>query len=84
VNGGGGDDTIDARDGEKDLVNGSLGTDTVLIDRRLDATLETEHRPFPEPENVARGRPVRASMALPTGPAAWIDDGHRIGFWSSL
>ena len=39
---------------------------------------------FPEPDNVARGRPVRASMALPTGPAAYVTDGHRIAFWSSL
>jgi tricorn protease-like protein len=84
VNGGSGDDTIDSRDGERDFVNGWQGTDIVLADRRLDGTSEMERRLFPEPDNLARGRPVRASMALPTGPAAWAVDGHRVGFWSSL
>jgi hypothetical protein len=27
---------------------------------------------------------MHASMALPTGPAAWAADGHRVGSWSSL
>ncbi|HWQ01496.1 MAG TPA: discoidin domain-containing protein, partial [Gaiellaceae bacterium] len=83
VNGGGGDDSIDSRDGDGDVVNGSDGTDTVVADRWIDAALDVQHRVFPEPENVARGRPVRASVALPTGPAPLVDDGHRIAFWSS-
>jgi Ca2+-binding RTX toxin-like protein len=84
VNSGPGDDTIDSRDGDHDFVNGWQGVDTVLADRRIDGTSEIERRLFPEPDNLARGRPVRSSMALPTGPAPWVDDGHRIGFWSSL
>lgn len=84
ANGGAGDDTIDARDGDLDVANGSQGTDTVLADRRLDVAFETEHRVFPDPTNVARGRPVRASMELPTGPAALANDGRRAAFWSSL
>jgi Ca2+-binding RTX toxin-like protein len=84
VNAGPGDDTVDARDGGNDLVNGGGGTDTVLEDRRIDATLETEHRVFPDLDNLARGRAVRASLQLPTGPAAYAVDGHRSAFWSSL
>ena len=84
IDAGPGNDTVDARDGDPDVINAGTGDDAALVDRGLDRVRNVDRAAFPEPDNVARGRPVRASMALPTGPAAYVTDGHRIAFWSSL
>jgi hypothetical protein len=38
----GGDDTIDSRDGRRDVVDGGAGRDRALYDRRLDRVVSVE------------------------------------------
>jgi Tol biopolymer transport system component len=81
--GGPGDDVIDARDGEPDMVDGGSGVDTALVDRS-DRVVDVEHRLRPEPRNLARGRPVTASMSLADAPPEMAVDGDRVLWWSAL
>ncbi len=83
ANGGPGNDTIDSGDGDRDLANGCMGTDTVRADPRLDPTLR-----WASSVSGARQRRARASGAHVdsasdrAGP--WLVDGRRVGFRSSL
>ena len=79
-----GDDLVDALDRDPDVINAGTGTDSSLVDRGLDRVRNVDSANYPEPDNLARGRPVRASMALPTGPAAFAVDGHRLLFWAAF
>ena len=84
IDAGPGDDIVDARDRDPDVINAGTGTDSALVDRGLDRVRNVDHATDPEPDNLARGRPVRASQALPTGPAAFAVDGHRLLFWAAF
>jgi hypothetical protein len=80
---GPGDDIVDARDRYPDTINAGTGTDSAVIDRGLDHVRNVEHASDPDPDNLARGRPVSASWTLPDRPAARVDDGHRSLIWGS-
>jgi WD40 repeat protein len=83
IDAGPGNDIVDARDRSPDLVEAGTGTDSVLLDRGLDQVRHAELAEDPEPDNLARGRPVTASLALLDNPAAFAVDGHRSLFWNS-
>ena len=83
IDAGPGNDVVDARDRDPDVINAGTGGDSVLLDRGLDRVRNAEVARDPEPANLARGRPVRTSLALPTDPAAFAVDGHRTAFWNS-
>ena len=81
--GGPGDDVIDARDGEPDVVTGGPGVDTAMVDPS-DRVVNVEHVLRPEPRNLARGRPVTASMFLSDAPPEMAVDGDRVLWWSAF
>ena len=62
--GGTGPDTLLARDGRRDLVDGGRGTDLAIADRALDRLVSVERRRFPSCD-VAGGAPVRQRAPEP-------------------
>jgi dipeptidyl aminopeptidase/acylaminoacyl peptidase len=74
LRGGDGDDALDARDGVPDVVDGGEGWDTAFVDRG-DRTVHVENISFPEPRNVARGRPVTTTWSWADSSAEFVVDG---------
>lgn len=75
-------DLVDVRDGEFDSVGG-IDDDTVLVDRGLDDATDADRAFDPDPKNLTRGHPVRASATIPPHPVEYAVDGHTRAFWSS-
>ena len=85
LRGGDGDDVLDARDGVADVVDGGEGFDTAFVDRG-DRTVDVENINFPEPRNLARGRPVTTSWEWADSSAEFAVDGLGSGsplWWGS-
>jgi dipeptidyl aminopeptidase/acylaminoacyl peptidase len=85
LRGGDGDDVLDARDGVADVVDGGKGFDSAVVDRG-DRTVNVEKVSFPEPRNVARGRPVTTSWDWADSSAEFAVDGRGRGsplWWGS-
>jgi hypothetical protein len=78
LHGGAGNDVIDARDGNVDVVDGGPGRDAAVVDAR-DRVRNVERVDLAEPRNVARGRPVTASFSYPWGPPELAVDGRGHG-----
>jgi len=79
--GGDGNDTIDARDGDADIVVGGEGTDTAIIDPKIDEMTGIE-RPKVD-RDLAVWRPVSADAYLPSNPPQRAVDGLPADCWGS-
>lgn len=80
-----GDDMLDARDGIPDVVDGGDGFDTAFLDRS-DRAVGVENVNYPEPRNLARGRPVACSWDWADAAAEFAVDGRGAGsplWWGS-
>ena len=77
---GPGNDSVDARDRDADVIEGGGGRDIALIDQKLDRGSGLATAFDPDPGNLLRGRPVRASSATLTNPAEYAVDGYRNTF----
>lgn len=78
IEGGPGDDVIDSRDGDVDVIDGGPGRDIAVVDAR-DRVRNVERVSSSEPHNLARGRPVTASFSYPYGPPELAVDGRGHG-----
>jgi Ca2+-binding RTX toxin-like protein len=84
VSAGTDDDHVDLRDAERDSVDGGTDTNIALIDAGLDRTSGVQKAFDPDPRNLTRGRPVRASLSLPDRPPELAVDGHVRLIWGAL
>ena len=84
VSGGDGDDLVDLRDGERDVFVGGDGRNVALVDRKLDDAVAVARAFDPDPRNLTRGRPVRASSSLADRPPEYAVDGHLRLIWGAL
>jgi dipeptidyl aminopeptidase/acylaminoacyl peptidase len=85
LRGGDGDDVLNARDGVADVIDGGAGFDSAFVDRG-DRTVDVENVNFPEPRNLARGRPVTTSWDWADSSAEFAVDGLGTGsplWWGS-
>jgi F5/8 type C domain/RTX calcium-binding nonapeptide repeat (4 copies) len=84
VDAGPGNDRVDVRDRFPDQVNMGTGDDSILLDRGLDRVRNAERAADPAPGDLARGRPVSASLSLPDRPAERAVDGRLNGYWGGF
>jgi Tol biopolymer transport system component len=79
--GGPGGDEVDARDRDADTVDGGRNRNIALVDRALDGASNVARSFDPDPGNLTRGRPVRASSASLAAPVEYAVDGYTHTYW---